>query len=316
MLSMLPIETTDTVAPASGFPMEYQRRMETLDFETKKLKGSNAVDSGVSREAHEPSLLSMVAHDLRAPLSAMRFSSELLLDGLEQLDSGEIRSLVSTIHRRSLWLQALVENLLCAGTIGAGRLKVRRRPTNLVDLVMEVQTVLEQLLTQREQQLRLSARGKARLVSADGRWLGQVLANLISNASKFGPLGTTIDVVLTWHEDVVRVNVADRGPGLPNGSKERLFEPFYRAGAAAVVDQEGTGLGLAIVRSIIDAHGGRVGAERRPGGGARFWFEIPITAAESSADADGASEEAWPGGQSAPLADDRPRASQMRGAIL
>ncbi len=90
---------------------------------------------------------------------------------------------------------------------------------------------------------------------------------------------TAIDVTVTADGDCVRVSVADRGPGLPTGEAGRLFEPYYRAQEVRTSGTEGVGLGLSIVKSIVEAHAGRVGAEARRGGGARFWFELPLSVA-------------------------------------
>jgi two-component system sensor histidine kinase KdpD len=136
--------------------------------------------------------------------------------------------------------------------------------------------VVEPLLAQRGQRLRVRSRGAAAEVSGDGRRLGQVLVNLILNASKFGEPNSPIDVTLSFSGELVRVAVADRGPGLPEGGAQRLFEAYVRSAAATQSGKEGVGLGLAIVRSIVEAHSGRVGGENRRGGGARFWFELPL----------------------------------------
>jgi signal transduction histidine kinase len=112
-------------------------------------------------------------------------------------------------------------------------------------------------------------------VLADSRRLGQVLINLILNASKFGEEKTPIDVTISVRGGGVHVAVSDRGPGVSSDQADRLFEPYYRAPASAASGKDGVGLGLSIVKSIVEAHGGRVGVENRRGGGARFWFFIP-----------------------------------------
>ena len=120
-------------------------------------------------------------------------------------------------------------------------------------------------------------------VSADGRRLGQVLVNLILNASKFGPSNSAIDVTITARGDTIRVSVADRGPGVSTEQAKRLFEPYYRAPATAGSGKDGVGLGLSIVKSIVEAHNGQVGVESRRGGGARFWFSLPSVGRAASA---------------------------------
>jgi two-component system sensor histidine kinase KdpD len=216
---------------------------------------------------------SMVAHELRGPLMALATSSELLVEDFESLPPEQVREMVAGIHGRALWLQGLVENLLAAATLQEGRLYLHIQPTNLKEVVTEVQQVVQPLLNRRGQRLRVRARGRLPEVPADSRRIGQVVVNLVLNASKFSPDGTEILVTLSGRGGGVQVSVLDDGPGLPDGLAERLFEPFYRA--PTTERQEGIGLGLAIVKSIIERHGGRTGAENRPEGGARFWFELP-----------------------------------------
>jgi signal transduction histidine kinase len=223
-----------------------------------------------------PGLLAMVAHDLRAPLAGLATASELLAEDVDQLDRAQIRRMAGAIRRGALWTQALVENLLCAATVREGQLRLRPAPLDVLALALEMRALVEPLLEQKDLQVRVTARGGLAEVSADGRRIGQVLVNLIANAIRVAEPGTTILVTVAGGPDGVRVAVADRGPGFPSESAARLFEPFYRAAG------DGVGLGLAIVRWIAEAHGGRVGAEARPGGGACVWFELPRGARDAA----------------------------------
>jgi two-component system sensor histidine kinase KdpD len=232
-------------------------------------------------------IISTVAHELRGPLMALATSAELLVADFDSLAPEQIREMVAAIHCRALWLQELVENLLCAASLREGRLAIHVQPLNLIEVVAEVRQVVNPLLRRRDQRLRIHDVSPIQLpeVHADGRRLGQVLVNLILNASKFSPPGSPVEVVLGARGPMMRVTVADRGPGLPTGLIEQLFEPFFRApssqsapllGVAGATAPEGVGLGLAIVKEIVARHGGSVGAANRRGGGARFWFELPL----------------------------------------
>ena len=223
--------------------------------------------------------ISMVAHELRAPLASLAAASALLIDDLHALDPQRIRAVLSVIREGTLWLQALVENLLCAASMRHGRFQIRPEPTSMLDVVLDVQAMVEPLLMQKAQRLQLSSRKGLPKVMADRRWIGQVLVNLIANASKYSAPGKPIAVNLTSEGDYVRVTVADRGPGIPEECRARLFEPYYRGTDAVQADRCGLGLGLAIVKGIVDAHGGRVGADNRRTGGACVWFELAASAA-------------------------------------
>ncbi|MGI9146851.1 MAG: sensor histidine kinase [Chloroflexota bacterium] len=228
--------------------------------------------------AHELTVLATVAHELRGPLTALAQSSELLAEDFLQLDPEQIKSMLGAMHRRTLWLQGLVENLLCAATILEGRLKLYRQSLSVSDLLADVDAVVGPLLAQRGQRLRVRIGAGLPEVLADSRRLGQVLINLIMNASKFSSAKTPIDLSISIRPGAVRVCVADRGPGVSPDQADRLFEPYYRDPATADSGKDGVGLGLSIVKSIVEAHGGDVGVESRRGGGARFWFSIPANA--------------------------------------
>jgi two-component system sensor histidine kinase KdpD len=105
---------------------------------------------------------------------------------------------------------------------------------------------------------------------------------LIENATKYAAAGTQIDISACQEGDNLRVEVADRGPGVPAADLPRLFEPFYRAQAHGP-KPKGTGLGLAVAKGLVEAHGGRIWAANRQGGGARFVFTLPIGASDREA---------------------------------
>ena len=238
---------------------------------------------GQTAPHHELTVLATVAHELRGPLTALATSSELLAEDFAHLDPEQVKSMLGAMHRRTLWLQGLVENLLCAATIREGRLQLNCQSLEMADVVEEVEAVVGPLLEQRGQRLRVRMARDVTDVLADSRRLGQVLINLILNASKFGAPNTSIDLTIGMRDGGVRVSVADRGPGVSPEQAKRLFEPYYRAPATAGSGKDGVGLGLSIVKSIVEAHYGQVGVESRRGGGARFWFCLPSAGRSASA---------------------------------
>jgi K+-sensing histidine kinase KdpD len=222
----------------------------------------------------EPHLLSMVAHELRGPLTALVSSSELLVEDFDILRPEQMRDMAAAMHRGALWLHGLVENLLCAATMRDGRFQIHRQAVSILDVMAEVESVFSPLLKQRGQSLVTTSRSRIPEVSADPRRIGQVLFNLISNASKYSSNDTTIEVSIGVRRGMARVEVVDEGPGIPEGLTSQLFEAFFRANTATQSGKEGVGLGLSIVKSIVESHDGRVGAENLPQGGACFWFEL------------------------------------------
>src|SRR5438105_3416468 len=191
---------------------------------------------------HELSVLATVAHELRGPLTALATSSELLAEDFLDLDPAQVKAMLEAMHRRTLWLQGLVENLLCAATIREGRLTLYRQSLSLSDLLADVEAVVGPLLAQRGQRLRVRFGQGVAEVLGDSRRLSQVLVNLILNASKFGPANSPIDLTITGRGNAVRISVADRGPGVPGEYVQRLFEPYYRDPASVGSGKDGVGL--------------------------------------------------------------------------
>jgi len=113
-------------------------------------------------------------------------------------------------------------------------------------------------------------------VLADPRRVGQVLVNLLSNASKYGPSDEEIELSVKVEEDWLRVAVADRGPGISDGRREMVFRRFEYPSTAESPAKVGAGLGLSVVKAIVEAHGGRAEVEDRPGGGSIFWFTLAV----------------------------------------
>ncbi len=219
--------------------------------------------------------LANISHEFRTPLSALNASVELLLENLEDLSQAEIGKLLNSIHMSVSGLQTLIDNLLESMSIESGRFRIRRRQTDFNTILLEAVRVMKPLLDRRQQQLSLNQPRRLLRINADPTRLTQVLVNLLSNASKYGPLGNTIDVTLEEIDDhQLLVSVADRGPGIPADERENLFNRFVRLDTQDDA-RYGIGLGLSVAKVIVEEHGGEVGVKQRPGGGSVFWFTIP-----------------------------------------
>jgi PAS domain S-box-containing protein len=220
--------------------------------------------------------LANISHEFRTPLSSLNASVELLLDEIEDLSTAEVVELMSSIHRSVTGLQTLIDNLLESSRIEAGRFSIRRRPSDLNEIVTEATRMVDPLLERRWQHLSLSGPAHLQPVNVDPTRLTQVLVNLLSNASKYSPVGQPIDLILEQPDgNLLRISVADRGPGVSPADQANLFRRFVRLDAQDGT-QYGVGLGLSVVKAIVEEHGGTVGIDSRPGGGAVFWFTLPL----------------------------------------
>jgi two-component system phosphate regulon sensor histidine kinase PhoR len=221
--------------------------------------------------------LANISHEFRTPLSAINASVELLLEELEDLSTAEIGELLNSIHMSVAGLQTLIDNLLESLSIEAGRFQIRRRPTDLNIVIQEAIHMMKPLLDRRQQ--KLSVRNPLRLtrVMIDPTRLTQVITNLLSNASKYSPVGKEIDLMVEKiRDDLLKISVADRGRGIPPIERSDIFRRFVRLDSQDGT-QYGIGLGLSVVKAIVKEHGGEVGVEDRPVGGSIFWFTLPIS---------------------------------------
>jgi PAS domain S-box-containing protein len=219
--------------------------------------------------------LANITHEFRTPLAALNASVEFLLGEIDQLSKSEIGQLLGSIHFSVTGLQTLIDNLLESINIEAGHFTIRLRSVDLMEIVVEAVEVMRPLLNRRHQHLSISKPDMLPMVKGDPTRLKQVMVNLLSNASKYGPLEQKIEISIdSENEERVRVSVADAGPGIPLEERDKLFQPFVRLSAADGA-QYGVGLGLSVAKAIVKEHGGEVDYEKRPGAGSIFWFTIP-----------------------------------------
>ena len=222
----------------------------------------------IGAERLRTALLSSLSHDMRTPLASIEGSASTLLQESPVNESAR-RELAATILQESQRMSRLVANLLDMIRVEAGALEVQKEWQPLSDVAGVALLRTEDRL--KDHPVSTSFPLALPLVPVDEILLEQVFVNLLENASKYTPPGTAIEIGATAGAGEVVAYVADRGPGLQPGEEEQVFQKFHRGGAGS-----GIGLGLTICRGIITAHGGRIWAENRPGGGAVFRFTLPI----------------------------------------
>ena len=216
-------------------------------------------------------ILSAVSHDLRTPLATITGAASSLMDGKDTLSSMARQELLLAISNEAGRLDRLVKNLLEMMRLDSGAMQLKKDWHPVDEIVGASLSRLEGRLDGRSIETRFAP--NLPLVHLDGVLMEQVLMNLLDNALKYAPPSTPIELSATVSDHTLLVEVADRGPGIPPGDEERIFDKFYRADPAR---EGGIGLGLTICRGIINAHGGRIWVENRPGGGAVFRFTLPI----------------------------------------
>jgi PAS domain S-box-containing protein len=204
--------------------------------------------------------LSVAAHELRTPVSAIKATAQLADRAIVRgsADAEHTRGQLRNIVRASDRLAVLIDDLLDVSRLRTGRLQLRRSHIDLGAIVEEIVSRYSQ--TEIHHRFSVRAPGKHSLVDADPLRVEQVLDNLLSNAVKYSPAGGDIDVQFRNEDGGVTLTVSDAGVGLPAGQEARIFEVFGRASNATVRQIEGLGLGLAICRQLVEAHGGHISA--------------------------------------------------------
>jgi two-component system sensor histidine kinase KdpD len=222
--------------------------------------------------------LGIAAHELRLPLSHIKgFISTLRRTDIQWTASTR-RELLAEAEHETNRLERLIRDLLDQSD-GRGRGKPRPRRTLVHPCALSLTTIARVRPMIRDREIRVDVPTELPLVRVDVPDMERVIANLLLNANKYTPHETPIDVSARTIGEMLELRVEDRGPGIPVSELERIFEPFYRREVHTTQDGDGEaghGLGLAICRSIVAAHGGRIWAEQRTGGGATFTVALPV----------------------------------------
>ncbi len=225
----------------------------------------------IESERLRNSLLSALSHDLRTPLTALLGLAEYLTITKPEL-GGEQREIAISIRDEAQRMTALVNNLLDMGRLQSGQVKLNLQWQPLEEVVGAALAGCNHLLAQHNVKIHLAP--DLPLLEFDGVLIERVLFNVLENAQKYTPPGSTIEIGAAVQNEDIEIYVDDNGPGLPAGMEETIFQKFTRGQKES--STPGVGLGLAICRAIIEAHHGRIWAEKSPLGGARFVFTLPL----------------------------------------
>lgn len=217
-----------------------------------------------------------VTHEFRTPLAALEASSELLLDNLHSLSRDEVEELLVSLNLGIINLQTLIDNLIEAASIEAGRFKVQVQDIPFSAILNEAREMIEPLVQKYGLKLVVEPVEGSILVRADQRRSVQVLVNLLSNAIKHSPEHGTIRIDYALQDLSLRVEVIDEGGGVPLDQRKDLFRRFAHLETTNERARQGAGLGLSVVKAIIEAQQGEVGITDLPAGGNSFWFTLPL----------------------------------------
>ena len=267
-----PFELTD----ARGRRVFYQERVVELRNADGKLTGYIITLSDVTdyeeKTNRQTDFLATLSHEMKTPISAIKMSLNLLEDTrLGELDEDQ-RELTETIRSNSERLLRMVNEVLRHSENESGEVRLDLQPVALEDLLVRCVAQVQPLALEKALTIAASAEPELPIIEADPMRIEWVVNNVLSNAIRYAPTGSTVEIDLYAVPGGVHLVVSDRGPGVPAGEEEAIFEKYRRATGDTT---KGTGLGLAISREYVEAHRGRIYLDEAYTDGARFVLELP-----------------------------------------
>jgi two-component system, OmpR family, sensor histidine kinase BaeS len=222
-------------------------------------------------ERQRRTLFADVSHELRTPLAVLRGELEAMIDGVHPMDQAHLTAAVDQIAM----LTKLVEDLRTIALAEGGTLALRKEPTDLAILAGEAAASFDGLAAEGDVRLAVTMPPDLPLVDVDPLRIQQVIGNLVGNALRYAPPGSTVSIDGRAGAAGVALSIADSGPGVAPEMLPHIFERFTKGD-----ESRGSGLGLAIARQIVEAHGGSIRAESPAGGGTLISFDLPLERAE------------------------------------
>jgi GAF domain-containing protein len=267
------IDLLKTFATQSALAIHNARLFREIEDQSRQLEVASR---------HKSQFLANMSHELRTPLNAILGYTELIGDNIYGEVPEKMREVVERVEKSGRHLLGLINDILDLSKIEAGQLTLALNEYAMQDVVRSVAAATEPLARAKGLGLEVAVPDDLPIGRADERRLMQVVLNLVGNAIKFTEAGK-VAIRAEVTDDDFRVAVADTGPGIAEGDREKIFEEFQQADSVVARAKGGTGLGLAIARRIIEMHGGRLWLESTLGVGSTFSFTVPVRVAQQVA---------------------------------
>jgi PAS domain S-box-containing protein len=275
-----------------GHSMSFLQRLETRDGEWKWIEGCvnnmlknpgikrivfnyRNVTDRVNKTKQQEDFIHMAAHELKTPITALRGYLQLIELNHRKEQRDKDKDMLERMNRQTDRLLNLIDEMLNVTRIRAGELQYHFNQFDLYECVQDVVDSLQAVTKTHKLTLQM---GYCSHIYGDRDRIGQVLANLISNAIKYSPNSPDVAIKVASDEDGVMLRVKDHGIGIPQEQQKKIFERFYRSETLPKNTYEGLGLGLYIAMDIVKKHKGKIGVESEVGKGSEFWFSFPAKA--------------------------------------
>jgi len=241
---------------------------------SRNLREKEQASLMAKKEQLRANFLRTISHDLRTPLTSISGNANNLMTNADNFDAETKKQIYTDIYDESMWLIGVVENLLSVTRLNEGKMNLNCS----IELIDEIISEALRHINRKKIEHKIIVNNNQDLlfVKADARLIVQVIINLVDNAIKYTPSGSTINIVTTKQENNVLISIADNGNGIPDEMKEKVFDMFFTNSNQIVDSRKSLGLGLALCKSIINAHGGDIVLSDNKPSGAIFAFTLPI----------------------------------------
>ncbi|HBB57006.1 TPA: hypothetical protein DEW47_04025 [Patescibacteria group bacterium] len=237
-------------------------------------------DASIEKKFNEARMnfISTASHQLRTPLTSLKWFSEMLLNGDVGKLTKEQEDFTSSIYQSTERMIAVVNLLLQIARVEAGRVIIEPRPSDLKEVTKNIISIFDSVVESKKQKIEIIIDPEPLpKIFLDKDMVGQVIQNLVSNSIRYSPKEGLIKIKIIAREDFVEFSIRDKGIGIPKNQQDKVFEKFFRATNALKAVPEGSGLGLSLVRLLVEGWGGKTWFESSEFDGSVFYFTIPMT---------------------------------------